>query len=66
MRAIVVRTYGGPDALRLEELATPVPGPGQVRIRVHAAAVNPVDVLVRSGLANQLGLLPDRDGVGIG
>lgn len=66
MRAIVVRSYGGPEALRLEELADPVPGPGQVRIRVHAAAVNPVDVLVRSGLANQIGLLPDRDGVGIG
>jgi len=66
MRAIVVRSYGGPDALRLEELATPVPGPGQVRIRVHAAAVNPVDVLVRSGLANRAGMLPDRDGVGVG
>ncbi|HEX4253099.1 MAG TPA: NADP-dependent oxidoreductase [Pseudonocardia sp.] len=66
MRAIVVRTYGGPDALRLEELATPVPGPGQVRIRVRAAAVNPVDVLVRSGLANRAGMLSDRDCVGIG
>jgi NADPH:quinone reductase-like Zn-dependent oxidoreductase len=66
MRAIVVRTYGGPDALRLEELAAPAPGPGQVRIRVHAAAVNPVDVLVRSGLANQVGLLPDRESVGVG
>ena len=66
MRAIVVRSYGGPEALRLEELAAPVPGPGQVRIRVHAAAVNPVDVLVRSGLANQIGMLPDRDGVGVG
>src|SRR5882757_3875894 len=66
MRAIVVRSYGGPEALRLEELPDLLPGPGQVRIRVHAAAVNPVDVLVRSGLANQIGLLPDRDGVGIG
>jgi NADPH2:quinone reductase len=66
MRAIVVRSYGGPEALRLEELAAPVPGPGQVRIRVHAAAVNPVDVLVRSGLATQVGMLPDRDGVGVG
>ena len=66
MRAIVVRSYGGPGALRVEELATPVPGPGQVRIRVHAAAVNPVDVFVRSGLANRAGMLPDRDGVGVG
>jgi len=66
MRAVVVRTYGGPEALEIEELPLPVPGPGQVRIRVRAAAVNPVDVFVRSGIAAGAGMLPDRAGVGIG
>jgi NADPH2:quinone reductase len=66
MRAVVVRTYGGPQALEIEELPLPVPGPGQIRIRVRAAAVNPVDAFVRSGIAAQAGMLPDRDGVGIG
>jgi NADPH:quinone reductase len=66
MRAVVVRTYGGPEALEIEDLPLPVPGPGQVRIRVRAAAVNPVDAFVRSGIAAKAGLLPARDGVGIG
>jgi NADPH:quinone reductase-like Zn-dependent oxidoreductase len=66
MRAVVVRTYGGPEALEIEELPLPVPGPGQIRIRVRAAAVNPVDVFVRSGTAALAGMLPDRAGVGIG
>ncbi|MDT7678666.1 MAG: hypothetical protein QOD82_6568 [Pseudonocardiales bacterium] len=66
MRAVVVRTYGGPEALEIEELPLPVPGPGQIRIRVRAAAVNPVDVFVRSGIAALAGMLPDRAGVGIG
>jgi NADPH2:quinone reductase len=66
MRAVVVRTYGGPEALEIEELPLPVPGPGQIRIRVRAAAVNPVDVFVRSGIAAGAGMLPDRAGVGIG
>ncbi|MDT7646673.1 MAG: hypothetical protein QOC75_3673, partial [Pseudonocardiales bacterium] len=66
MRAVVVRTYGGPEALEIEELPLPIPGPGQIRIRVRAAAVNPVDVFVRSGTAALAGMLPDRAGVGIG
>jgi NADPH2:quinone reductase len=43
MRAVVVSEFGGPGQLRLTEAAEPVPGPGQVRIRVLAAGVNPVD-----------------------
>lgn len=49
MRAVVFDEYGGPEVLRVAELATPEPGPGQVRIRVAAAAVNPVDLLTRGG-----------------
>jgi NADPH:quinone reductase-like Zn-dependent oxidoreductase len=43
MRAVIVRSFGGPEQLRLAEVDDPVPGPGQVRISVHAAGVNPVD-----------------------
>lgn len=51
MRAVGVSRFGGPDALELLELPEPHPGPGEVRIRVRAAAVNPADTLIRSGLA---------------
>lgn len=49
MRAIGVHDFGGPEALRVLELPEPQAGPGEVRIRVHAAAVNPTDVLLRTG-----------------
>ncbi|WP_411123518.1 alcohol dehydrogenase catalytic domain-containing protein [Streptomyces sp. x-19] len=47
MKAIGVDVFGGPEALRVMELPAPQAGPGEVRIRVHAAAVNPTDVLLR-------------------
>ena len=43
MKAIVYRTYGSPDVLALEDIAKPVPGDGDVLVRVRAAAVNPLD-----------------------
>ncbi len=43
MRAVLVSEFGGPDQLRLGQAADPVAGPGQARIVVHAAGVNPVD-----------------------
>jgi NADPH:quinone reductase len=43
MRAVLVSEFGGPEQLRPGQAADPVAGPGQVRIRVHAAGVNPVD-----------------------
>ena len=49
MRAIGVTEFGGPDALHVVELPDPQAGPGQIRIRVHAAAVNPTDTVLRSG-----------------
>ncbi|MFH9327934.1 NADP-dependent oxidoreductase [Streptomyces althioticus] len=49
MKAIALTTYGGPDVLREVDLPTPEAGPGEVRIRVHAAAVNPTDVMLRTG-----------------
>jgi NADPH:quinone reductase-like Zn-dependent oxidoreductase len=49
MQAVVVREFGGPEALRTVEVPAPEPGPGQVLITIAAAAVNPVDVFTRSG-----------------
>jgi NADPH:quinone reductase len=49
MRAVGVNRYGGPEALEVVELPDPVAGPGQILIRVHAAAVNPTDTYVRNG-----------------
>src|SRR5260370_35491931 len=43
MKAVIVTEFGGPEQLRLAEVPNPVPGPGQVRIAVRAAGVNPVD-----------------------
>ncbi|MBE1496487.1 NADPH:quinone reductase-like Zn-dependent oxidoreductase [Amycolatopsis lexingtonensis] len=50
MRAIGLTEFGGPDVLRVIDLPDPVPGPGEVRIRVHAAAVNPTDTMLRAGV----------------
>jgi NADPH:quinone reductase-like Zn-dependent oxidoreductase len=43
MRALQYRTYGGPEVLHWAEAPEPHPGPGQVRIAVRAASVNPID-----------------------
>jgi NADPH:quinone reductase-like Zn-dependent oxidoreductase len=43
MRAMVYRAYGGPEKLELTDLPTPVPGAGQVLVRVRASSVNPID-----------------------
>ncbi len=50
MRAVVVHQYGGPEVLRLEDYPDPVPGPGEVLVRVAAASVNPIDYKRRAGL----------------
>jgi NADPH2:quinone reductase len=49
MRAIVVAEHGGPEVLRLEEVAEPSPGPGQVSIDVAYAGVNFAEVMGRRG-----------------
>jgi NADPH:quinone reductase-like Zn-dependent oxidoreductase len=50
MKAIVVHQYGGPEVLGLEEYPDPVPGPGEVLVKVAAASVNPIDYKRRAGL----------------
>jgi 2-desacetyl-2-hydroxyethyl bacteriochlorophyllide A dehydrogenase len=49
MRSVRFHEHGGPEALRVEELPDPQPGPGQVVVRVAACGVNRVDILSREG-----------------
>ncbi|MGM9383446.1 alcohol dehydrogenase catalytic domain-containing protein [Streptomyces antibioticus] len=49
MRAVVVRSFGGPEVVEVVERELPEPGARQVRIKVAAAALNPVDAGVRAG-----------------
>lgn len=49
MKAIRVHQFGGPEALKLEEIPTPKPDAGQVLVRVRAVGVNPYDTYMRAG-----------------
>ena len=49
MKAVVVHQYGGPEVLKFEEYPDPVPGPGEVLVRVAATSVNPIDYKRRAG-----------------
>src|SRR3569833_4495206 len=49
MNAIQIQTTGGPEVLQLTELPIPVPGPGQVLIRVEAVGVNFIEIYFRKG-----------------
>ena len=62
MKAIRVSEYGGPSVLKIEEIPTPQPGPGQVLVRNHAVGVNPVDTYLRSNTDNRGPKLPYTPG----
>ena len=67
MKAIQISGFGGPEVLKLLDIPVPEPGPGQVRVCVKAAGVNPVDTYWRLG-ANPtlpLPLTPGLDGAGL-
>jgi NADPH:quinone reductase-like Zn-dependent oxidoreductase len=49
MKAVRFHEYGGIDVLRVEEVERPVPGPGQVLVRVRAAGINPGEAHIRTG-----------------
>jgi NADPH2:quinone reductase len=68
MKAIRVNEFGGPEVLRLEEVVTQQPTPGQVLIRMHAIGVNPVETYIRAGTYARLPALPytpGNDGAGV-
>src|SRR5713226_8059199 len=68
MKAIVVHEFGGPEALKLEEIPTPKPAAGQVLVRMHAAGVNPYDTYMRAGtyaVKPPLPYTPGSDGAGV-
>ncbi|MFB8182535.1 NADPH:quinone reductase [Streptomyces sp. NPDC055966] len=67
MKAIVYRDNGGPDVLRLVDRDLPVPGPGEVRVRVAVSGINPTDLQARSGAGHPKHfseVTPHLDGAG--
>ena len=62
MRAALYDRYGGPEVLYVGEAPMPQPGPGQVRIKVVASSVNPIDWKVRSGLVPTVKTFPAGTG----
>jgi NADPH2:quinone reductase len=66
MKAIRIDGFGGPEVLRLADVPDPVPGPGQVVVRVEAAGLNFIDVYQRTGLyPNPLPFVPGQEGAGV-
>ena len=68
MKAILAREFGGPDVLKLEDVPDPVPTAGQVRVRIHAAGVNPYDTYMRAGgyaITPNLPYTPGADAAGV-
>ena len=60
----VVREYGGPEVLKLEDVPDPKPGPIEVIVRLRAVGVNPVDVYIRTGAYARKPALPFMPGFG--
>ena len=68
MRSIVVREFGEPEVMKLENVATPEPAAGQILVKIEAAGVNPVDTYLRTGNhahAPKLPYTPGKDGAGV-
>ena len=62
MKAIVVRQFGEPEVMRLEEVEDLIPAAGQVLVKVRAAGVNPVDAYIRTGTHARKPALPYTPG----
>lgn len=68
MKAIVVRQFGEPEVMKVEETDLPEPTDTQVLVKIEAAGVNPVDTYLRTGIhahAPKLPYTPGKDGAGI-
>ena len=64
MRAVVVHEAGGPEVLQAEEVPDPLPGQGEVLIRVEAVGVNHIDLAIQAGGAGSLPAIPGSDAAG--
>lgn len=62
MKAIVLTSFGGPESFELRDVAKPIPGVGQVLVRVHATSISPLDFQVRRGDYADLVPLPTITG----
>jgi NADPH:quinone reductase-like Zn-dependent oxidoreductase len=49
MKAVRIHEFGGPEVLKYEDVPMPQPGQGEIRVKVIAAGVNPVDWKIRKG-----------------
>src|ERR1700740_3242507 len=65
-RTAVVREPAGPASVEIVTVPVATPGPGQVRVRVEAATVNPVDVGVANGFFHSIGLIDQPVHTGLG
>ena len=68
MKAIRAHSFGGPEVLQYDDIADPVPGPGEVVIDVRAAGVNPADTYMRTGvyaIVPDLPYTPGGDAAGV-
>ena len=68
MKAVVIESHGGLEALEMRDVPRPQPGPGEVLVELHAAALNHLDVWVRRGVEGvryPLPLVPGCDGAGV-
>ncbi|HST57458.1 MAG TPA: zinc-binding dehydrogenase [Longimicrobium sp.] len=63
MKAIVLERHGGPEVLRVRDVPDPVPGPGEVRVRVEAIGINYAEVLSRKGLYGWAPAMPYTPGM---
>jgi NADPH:quinone reductase-like Zn-dependent oxidoreductase len=65
-RAAVVRTPGGPDSIEIIDVPVVEPGPGEVRVEIAGATVNPADLALATGVFHGLGLIHQPDHTGLG
>jgi NADPH:quinone reductase-like Zn-dependent oxidoreductase len=67
MRAVRIHGYGGPEVMRVEDIAIPQPAEGEILVKLAAASVNPIDWKMRQGFMSvALPRVLGRDGAGTG